>query len=492
MSSIIEHHGYIFWRNIEVVENYVWDFLQKKFPDSIIFPELFGADFVILKENIPVEVQSTIVLDYKKGTEEEKIIVAHSQFEQYIEKQIKQNVEHFGSCLFFFDSEYLRYLQNELTRGTRINLDWLYQLMKEGNVNAFTISHDGIITEISHKALNFLTDVSMTCKIGQNEDYRILDRNKFKIISNVLKGYRFTSEELFKFREGFGESGDRAFIDWLLRKGCSQREFLFGSIIRSAGSLEFINQILGCEDDGTKLTRSNKYLLSTLGLFEVKGEAKGAVTHFVDKFEIAHYFPGYLINKNVWDSLRTNYITLETLRKVVTKKIKIVDINKQETEIKRKKKETIRDIILKANNFTANEINEFRKKFEIDINSGGIFRNWLQKPDKSERQKLLGQILQFTTNTHLVDNFFARKDDTKSFRRLKVTLVLFGITEAVKGGKDTKIKYIDKYQLSGLFEKYDSNKEFWDSIKNKMLNYHDFWSLVYNKNKEQSKLVEFV
>jgi len=327
MSDITEFKGYNFWHNVDVVENYVWDFLENRFPNSIIFPELFGADFVVLNENIPVEIQSTVLLFSEKGTENARTIISHTQFELYIEKQIKQNVNYFGVCWFFFDSEYLRYLQNELTRSARINLDWLYQLMKEGKVKAFTISHDGIITEISHKAFNFLNEVSMTCKVGHNEDYRILDRNKFKIISNVLKGYEFTSEELFNLKEIFIKSGQKGeFIGWLMRKGCSNREYLFGSILRSCGSLEFINQILDCADDGTKLTRSNKNLLKILGLFEVKGIANGAVTSFKDTFEIANFFPGFLRNKNIWDNLRTYEISVETLRKIITKKIKITDI----------------------------------------------------------------------------------------------------------------------------------------------------------------------
>lgn len=491
MSDIIEFKGYNFWHNVDVVENYVWDYLENRFPDSIIFPELLGADFVVLKENIPVEIQSTILLFSENGTENAKTIISHTQFELYIEKQIKQNVNYFGVCWFFFDSEYLRYLQNELTRRTRINLDWLYQLMKEGRVNAFTISHDGMITEISHKAFNFLNEVSMTCKVGQNEDYRILDRNKFKIISNVLKGYEFTSEELFTFKEDFNKSGQNNFNGWLQRKGSSDRETLFGSILVSCGSLELINQILDCADDGTKLTRSNKFLLTILGLFEVKGESRGAVSSFIDKYEIANFFPGYEKNKNIWNHLRTNEITVETLRKIIIRKIDISNVINQECELKRKDKEMVREIILKANNFTDDEMNGFRIEFEKDINGGGKFFAWLQKGERSDRQKFLGIILQFSTYTNLVEQFFARKEDTNKLKLLKNTLVFLGITEAVKGGANTKLKYIDKYGLSRLFDGYETNKEFWESIKNKMLNHIGFWDLVYNRNREQSKLIEF-
>lgn len=100
--------------------------------------------------------------------------------------------------------------------------------------------------------------------------------------------------------------------------------------------------------------------------------------------------------------------------------------------------------------------------------------------------------MQFTTITNSVEGFFARDEESLKFLHFKSILVTLGIIEAVKGGTNTKIKFIDKYGLSGLFEGYETNKVFWESIKNKMLNHIDFWDLVYNKNKEQSKLIEFI
>ena len=97
----------------------------------------------------------------------------------------------------------------------------------------------------------------MTCKVGHEGDYRVLDRNKFKIIYNILHGGEFTSNELFEFREAFGESDVNSFNGWLLRKGCTQREYLFGSILQSSASLEFVNQVLSCDEE-VKLTRHNK------------------------------------------------------------------------------------------------------------------------------------------------------------------------------------------------------------------------------------------
>lgn len=138
--------------------------------------------------------------------------------------------------------------------------------------------------------------------------------------------------------------------------------------------MEFINQILDCSDDGTILTRSNKYLLTILGLFEVKGKSRGAVTSFIDKFEIANFFPGYEKNKNIWNYLKTNEITVETLRNIITRKIDISNIINQDCEVRRKTKEKIREIVLKANNFTDNEIEGFRlEKPQKEINSDENF-----------------------------------------------------------------------------------------------------------------------
>lgn len=490
MSGVVEYKGYNFWNNVDVIYDRVWDFLQETFPDEIIFPELFGVDFVVLNKNIPVEIQSTIVLNYKKGTDEARKIISHTQFELSIEKQIKQNVENFGHCWFFFDSEYLRYLQNDLTRKSRINLDWLYQLIKDEMVKAFTVSYKGEITEISYQSFNFLSDISVTCKVGHEGDYRVLDRNKLIILLNLLKGYDFSSDELFKIRYNFSKTNEQNFNNWLIRKGCSPREAIYGSILRSTGSLEFVNQVLNCDEE-VKLARQNKYTLSVLGLLEVKGEAKGAVTCFIDKFDIASYFPGYVNNKKIWEHLRGNYVSAGTLRKIITKKIDVLDITDQDNEIKHDKKEKIRRILLENNNFTINEITGFRTAFENDINRKGIFRNWLLKSNRSEREKLYAIILQHSTNSHLLEEFFSRKEDIATIRRLKNTLAYLGITDVIKGGKNTKIKFVDKHNLSELFESYEKNKDFWDYIKNKNYNHESFWNLVYKKNNEQLKLIEF-
>ena len=99
--------------------------------------------------------------------------------------------------------------------------------------------------------------------------------------------------------------------------------------------------------------------------------------------------------------------------------------------------------------------------------------------------------MQYSTNSHLLEEFFSRKEDIATFRRLKSTLVYLGITNVIKGGKNTNITFVDKHNLSGLFEGYEKNKMFWESIKNEIFHHEVFWNLVYQNNKEQLNLSEF-
>jgi hypothetical protein len=266
----INNHKYIFWSHTEIVREKIWDFLQNTFPDSLVFPELLRADFVIVPDNIPIEIQSTVVST--------KHSMAHSVFEHLIERQIKQNIDYFGTCWFFFDSEYLRYLQTELTTGSRINLDWLRQLMKENKLRTFTISHDGIIIELNYKSFDFLSTTSRTCKNGEDNDFRILDRNKFKITKNVLKGYGFTQD----------------IINSSINRHLKRLKSIIGT------SLYQINGYL----DHEKNRKPGMQRSEQLGIFEITDEGFGV---FVDKFEIAEYFPGYIRNKNYWDEEKFNW-----------------------------------------------------------------------------------------------------------------------------------------------------------------------------------------
>lgn len=83
----------------------------------------------------------------------------------------------------------------------------------------------------------------------------------------------------------------------------------------------------------------------------------------------------------------------------------------------------------------------------------------------------------------IIENFFNRTDNNSKIKNLKTRETLNGlkIIESIKGGKNTKVKYINKYELSNLFEGFEKDLSFWNSLKGKSLNYDLFWDLIYKK-----------
>lgn len=482
--GIVEYKGYLFWHHVKVVKENVWKFLENKFPEYIVYPEMFRADFFILNENLPVEVQSTILVKYKSGVKG----IDHSRFESVIQKQIQENVELFGKCWFFFDFAYLQFLKSDITTSCKINFDWLYQFMKTDKVKVFTISYDGNIAQVSRKEFSFLLKTSLTCKLNRDSDRNILDINKFSIMELLLKNYNFTTEEI---NEMYGEFNkfpeDKVFLKWAQSKKSSSRTQLFGRILSAIGNLQLINNLLDIDGAEVKLTRSNKTYFVTLGLFDVKGNAKGAKTFFVDKFKVADYFPGYLRNKETWDFLRLKYVTFRTLNQIVTNAITINEIENSPLEMNREKREIIRNTLLNVNGFTKEEIQYYRQEYKKDESAGSKFENWLIKSCRTERQKLLQKILIHSTRIGYIDDFFNRNDSVSTSKSLKFTLVVLGIIDTTKGGKYAKCKFVDRYEFGSLFSGYANNKSFWDSIKNKNLNHNDFWDLICDRNKGMLK-----
>ncbi len=155
---ISDGNKYIFWNNASVALPYVYKFLKTCYPNSIILPEFNHIDFVVLQENLPVEVQSTIIFRYNDS---EKKALGNSYFEQMIEKQIKQNIERYGKCWFFFDSEYFRYLQSGTSSSIRTDYKWFIRYIRNNLLCVFIVSHDGIIKEVKYEDLEFLVDTEM-------------------------------------------------------------------------------------------------------------------------------------------------------------------------------------------------------------------------------------------------------------------------------------------------------------------------------------------
>lgn len=187
---IIKQNGvkYTVWTHADVVRKYIKEYLKKRFPGKLIVKELNQIDYTIPEENLPVEIQSTIL---GKG------YIVYSQWEDKIKRQIEQNIANCNRCWFFFDSELLRGMQNS-SKQTSINMDWFRKFMKEEKLVAFTVSHDGTIQERGYKDFDFLSKISQTCKIAADTDEMVLNKNKMKIFANVVKGYGFTQEEIDK------------------------------------------------------------------------------------------------------------------------------------------------------------------------------------------------------------------------------------------------------------------------------------------------------
>ena len=58
VTAIYGENTYTFWHIADVVYPYISEFLDKQFPNSIRIREFNYTDYVVLKENLPVEVQA--------------------------------------------------------------------------------------------------------------------------------------------------------------------------------------------------------------------------------------------------------------------------------------------------------------------------------------------------------------------------------------------------------------------------------------------------
>ena len=282
---IFSNDEYIFWNKANVVLPFVYEFLKTNFPDHLILPELNHIDFVVLEENLPVEVQSTIILGSKKN---DKKHLAHSLFEQFIEKQIKQNIERYGKCWFFFDAEKFRYLKSETSNSIRLNFKWFVKYVQDGLLKVFIVSHDGQIKNVSHEELKFLNNLGNSSFEG----------NKIKIISQVLYGYGYTATEIRKFRnEKKQNESKKAFVTWLREKEHSKRTKTLGYVLQSMSSLNLIDKFF---------FRKNVHWNGFNGAASFLGivDYQQGLWSLEDKYDIIQYFPGYLENKSFWDGLK--------------------------------------------------------------------------------------------------------------------------------------------------------------------------------------------
>lgn len=311
---------FVFWYHVDVVYEKIYQFLKIKFPDSNIVEETIGnIDLAILDQNLPIEIQSTLIGGRGKTP-------YLNRFEKDTHLQIKQDIETFGKCWLFIDSEFLRYLQIQ-NKILSVDLTWLYKYIKDEKLKVFTVSHTGDIKERSCEDFEFISDISMTCTYKENSDDRILEKNRMKIYNAVFIGQNFTTEEYHNIKLNFSnrqEDGKyEGLSNWLLRNGRTDREFLLYCIINAVANVQHINKIIDCNSDVCHLQE-----METLGIIEInykKGKErignKNIRICFVDKFDILKYLPGYIRNKTIWDELKRrciyiNYMT--TFRSIVT------------------------------------------------------------------------------------------------------------------------------------------------------------------------------
>jgi len=287
-----KNETYKIW-TVEYIKPLITKFLKEKYTNSIIIYEFDNIDIVVLDNEmncqIPIEIQKSIFTKNK---------FASSGFEDRIRRQIELNIKDYKICHLFLDSEYLRYLQSENT-GTKISVDltWLISLMKENTLKVFTIKYDGFAKELITKDFDFLKNISQTCKIGYDNDERILNRNKLKIHRNVIKGYNFTQDEIDKFHRDFNERCNEERESALFfMKSDDKRCKLYGYLKRHLNNLSNISNCLDMKNDD----RNTKYSLNFIGIIETLENSRKSQIKFVDKFDICKYFPGYVRREKLW------------------------------------------------------------------------------------------------------------------------------------------------------------------------------------------------
>lgn len=161
---------YTVWTHTAIVRPYIKKCLKDIFPDKLIIRELNQIDLTILEENLPIEIQSTIV--NTNG-------MHYAQWEKNIRTQIEQNIISYDRCWFFFDSGLLKGMINA-GKNMSINMDWFRKFIKEEKLRVFTISYNGTIEEKGYKDFDFLSNVSQTCAIAAETDDMVLNKLKLK------------------------------------------------------------------------------------------------------------------------------------------------------------------------------------------------------------------------------------------------------------------------------------------------------------------------
>lgn len=306
-----------FWTNAEVVFDYVWHFLLKNFPSEILLPEVDRVDIMNLSQSIPIEIQSTII---KRSKVTSRIFLQHSIFYSHAKNQIEMNIAKYGKCWFFFDWDYFNFIMDGLGKDSIFNFSKLFRQDENDLVKVFLVRFDGVIREL--KSSDFPLPIT--------DDDFILANNKIKILHDILKQYKFTSNEIKEYRDMYfieTHSSDR-FRSWLLSKRDNDRAILFGHILETQKRFTDINLLLDRKKkDHNNWLSYTSFAARTLGIIFYDQKVKKYT--FSNQFSICKYFPAFQRNKDFWLSLIGKNFNKRQFNDIVFKKelIRLEDFN---------------------------------------------------------------------------------------------------------------------------------------------------------------------
>lgn len=327
IDGVVIHGDYKFWHNAKVVYDNIFQFLKERFPEKIITYELDNTDMFIFDERLPVEIQST---GYKHSDKTVRI----SDFEQRVESQLRADINIYGKCWFFFDSEFHRYLKGNINRCCSAQFEWMYRYMKDGQLRVYTVSYKGKIEELSTKDLDFIINISITCDRGKEYDRRVLAKNKDIILGNILKFNKFDADEIYKMRKMWNERSidekDLHFKQWCTKQN-DNRTNLLGHILVNINNLDSINDVF----DGNIIMNRGQHSSVILGIFESEGNRTGNRITFVDKYNVVQYFPKYVRKKDKWDKCKNKWFSAKQLEGIIEGKVDYFWYEKLEAEVKK-------------------------------------------------------------------------------------------------------------------------------------------------------------
>ena len=145
----------------------------------------------------------------------------------------------------------------------------------------------------------FIKEFSNTCRLGKEEERRILTRNKSKISYLIYKANGFVTEEIDEWYREYEGNNHGHFARWLVEMGGRKKQL--GMIKIAVMHLQNINNVLRC------IIKPKEYIpITELDILGIIDRRNGIIC--IDKYDILKFFPGYFENKELWDYWRTHPI----------------------------------------------------------------------------------------------------------------------------------------------------------------------------------------